>query len=245
MGNHPSHKDLSLSLASEFTEVLPGDFVRDRPSVRDKRFPILGPRPSGPNTQPHENASASGPYIYFVYSALGEIKYIGKADERTVLYRWIRPDGRTGLHQWSHGTNSAKKKATIEFIADELRSGKSPVRLYFSNARSLRASVVKRAATLGITLANLETLPGHPWAAFRKLKSLRDEHFQHRKSTSSGIGRNEHLALLNEFKHAIPRLLLQLHIHFGVRCPAAIIRFAYFPEIERAPRTDAEERGSG
>lgn len=159
MRNHPSHKDLSLSLAWEFKEVLPGDFVRDRPSVRDKRFPILGPRPSGPSTQPHENAAASGPYIYFVYSSRGHIKYIGKADERTVLYRWIRPDERTGLHQWSHGTNSAKKKATIEFIADELRSGQAPVRLYFSNASSLRASVVKRAKTLGIVATELETLP--------------------------------------------------------------------------------------
>lgn len=155
---HPQPSDLFLSLAWEFTEILPGDFVRDRPSVRDKRFPILGPRPTGPATQPRENRSAAGPYVYFVYGSEGVIKYIGKADERTVLYRWIRPDARTAAHQWSHGTNSAKKKATIEFIAEELRAGRVPVRLYFSNAAALRAAVVKRAGARGIDLEQLRAL---------------------------------------------------------------------------------------
>lgn len=93
-----------------------------------------------------------------MYDATGEIKYIGKADERTVLYRWIRPDARTGLHQWSHGTNSAKKKGTIEFISDEIRSGRTPVRLYFSNASLLRASVVKRSTVLGVASEELHAL---------------------------------------------------------------------------------------
>lgn len=159
MSRHPTPRELSLSLAWEFTEVLPGDFVRDRPSVRDKRFPIIGPRPVGPMTQPNENAGAPGPYIYFVYDASGQIRYIGKANERTVLYRWIRPDARTGLHQWSHGTNSATKKATVEFIADEIRSGRVPVRLYFSNASVLRAAVLKRAAALGLPQEELRALP--------------------------------------------------------------------------------------
>lgn len=158
MRNHPNPKDLSLSLAWEFTEVLAGDFVRDRASVRDKRFPVLGPRPLGPDTRPYENAAAPGPFIYFLYSSPGEIKYIGKADERTVLYRWIRPDARSGLHQWSHGTNSAKKRATVEFIAEELRVGRAPVRLYFSNANSLRASVINRAAMLRIAPTELNAL---------------------------------------------------------------------------------------
>ncbi len=138
--------------------MLPGDFQRDRPSVREKRFPVLGPRPSGPSTQPLENAAANGPFIYFVYGADNEIKYIGKADERTVLYRWIRPDARTGLHQWSHGTNSAKKTATVEFIAEEILAGRGPVRLYFSNAHSLRASVTKRASALGIAPTEIHAL---------------------------------------------------------------------------------------
>ena len=79
-------------------------------------------------------------------------------------------------------------------------------------------------------------LSSRPWSAFSKLKKLRDEGFQHRKSTSTGITRKEHLTLLNEYKFAIPRLLLDLHIHFGVRCPSAIIRYAYYPEIDLEPR---------
>lgn len=138
--------------------MLPGDFVRDRPAVRDKRFPVIGPRPSGPTTQPMEGAGNPGPFIYFVYSASNEIKYIGKADERTVLYRWIRPDARTGLHQWSHGTNSAKKKATVEFIADEIRSHRGPVSLHYSSASALRAAVVRRSTALAIDAKELQSL---------------------------------------------------------------------------------------
>jgi hypothetical protein len=159
LSKQPTPHELSLSLAWEFTEVLAGDFMRDRPAVRGKRFPVISPRPSGPSTQPKENAGAPGPFIYFVYNSAREIKYIGKADERTVLYRWIRPDARTGAHQWSHGTNSAKKKSTIEFIAEEIRSGRSPVRLYFSDAGALKAAVLKRSIVLGIGQEELQTLP--------------------------------------------------------------------------------------
>jgi hypothetical protein len=105
-----------------------------------------------------ENASAPGPFIYFVYSSHGEIKYIGKADERTVLYRWVRPDMRTGIHQWSHGTNSAKKRATVELIADEIRAGLGPVTLYFSNADLLRASITRRAASVGIVAQEVDSM---------------------------------------------------------------------------------------
>jgi hypothetical protein len=82
-------------------------------------------------------------------------------------------------------------------------------------------------------------LSSRSWSAFSKLKKLRDDGFQHRKSTSTGITHQEHLALLNEYKHAVPRLLLDLHIHFGERCPSAIIRYAYHPEIELESRKDA------
>lgn len=158
MSKHPTPFDLGLSLAWEFKEVLSGDLMRDRPAVREKRFPIIGPRPTGPMTQPKENPGAAGPYIYFVYDATTLIKYIGKANDLTVLHRWIRPDARTGLHQWAHGTNLVKKKATVEFIADELRNGRTPVRLYFSNASALREAVAKRSAALGIAPGELRTL---------------------------------------------------------------------------------------
>lgn len=75
-------------------------------------------------------------------------------------------------------------------------------------------------------------LSGRSWASFSKLKKLRDDGFQHRKAISTGMSRKEHVVLLNEYKLAVPRLLLDLHIHFGVRCPSAIIRYAYYPEIE-------------
>lgn len=75
-----------------------------------------------------------------------------------MLYRWIRPDKRNRAYQWSHGTNSATKKATTEYIADELRAGRKPVRLYFANAQALRSSVIKRAAATGVSAEELDTL---------------------------------------------------------------------------------------
>jgi len=80
-------------------------------------------------------------------------------------------------------------------------------------------------------------LSSRPWASFSKLKKLRDDGFQHRKAIATGITRKEHVSLLNEYKQAVPRLLLNLHIHFGVRCPSVIIRYAYHPEIEMEPPT--------
>jgi hypothetical protein len=81
-------------------------------------------------------------------------------------------------------------------------------------------------------------LSGRPWSSFSMLKKLRDDGFQHRKSTSTGITRSEHLSLLNEYKQAVPRLLFDLHVHFGERCPSSIIRCAYYPEIEVESRKD-------
>lgn len=70
------------------------------------------------------------------------------------------------------------------------------------------------------------------WSTFLELKRLRDERFQHQKSVASGISRKELLSLLNKFKHGIAGLLYELHVHFGQRCPAKIIRHAHYPEIE-------------
>lgn len=149
---------MSLSLAWEFKEVIPGDFIRNRPSVSDRRFPILGPQPKGRESVPLENAIAQGPYIYFVYSSLGEIVYIGKAYERTVLDRWARPDARNGIYQWSHGTNSKTKKSTIEFISEELLAGRGPVRLFFADIMSLRKLVFERAQELAVSIDELNML---------------------------------------------------------------------------------------
>jgi hypothetical protein len=77
------------------------------------------------------------------------------------------------------------------------------------------------------------------WNHFLELKALRDEHFQHRKSLATGITRKDLVKLLNKFKHGIGGLLYELHVHFGVRCPAKIIRHAHYPEIEIAVANDA------
>lgn len=82
-------------------------------------------------------------------------------------------------------------------------------------------------------------LSGRSWASFSKLKKLRDDGFQHRKARNTGMSRKEHLGLLNEYKLAVPRLLFDLHVHFKVRCPSAIIRYAYHPEIELESRAHA------
>ena len=82
-------------------------------------------------------------------------------------------------------------------------------------------------------------LSGRSWPSFSKLKKLRDDGFQHRKAISTGVSRKEHLGLLNEYKQAMPRLLFDLHVHLGVRCPSAIIRYAYYPEIEMESRAHA------
>lgn len=82
-------------------------------------------------------------------------------------------------------------------------------------------------------------LSGRSWASFTKLKKLRDDGFQHRKARNTGMSRKEHLGLLNEYKLAVPRLLFDLHVHFKVRCPSAIIRYAYYPEVELESRAQA------
>lgn len=74
-------------------------------------------------------------------------------------------------------------------------------------------------------------LSGREWNEFVRLKKLRDDSFQHRKSISSGLSDKELLQLLNTYKLAVPKLLFNLHIHTNQRCPSAIIRASYYPEI--------------
>jgi len=72
---------------------------------------------------------------------------------------------------------------------------------------------------------------GKNWADFKYLKELRNEGFQHRKSTSSGVTFAQFAKELNMFKNGICHILLDLHVLFSVRCTTWIIRYAYFPEI--------------
>jgi hypothetical protein len=75
-------------------------------------------------------------------------------------------------------------------------------------------------------------LLGKNWSTFLHLKKMRDENFQHMKTTSTGITNKDTLSNLNSFKHGIPRLIFDLHIHFKCRCPCSIIRMCHYPEIE-------------
>lgn len=105
---------------------------------------------------------------------------------------------------------------------------------------ALRDSLETKIKTWPIKLTGRAfALSSRPWSEFSTLKKLRDDGFQHRKSTSTGVTRKQHLAFLNNYKHAVPRLLFDLHVHFGVRCPSVIIRYSYYPEIELDPCSGA------
>jgi hypothetical protein len=151
--NHPSPKNLDMSLAWEFSEILPGTFERDRAKLAGRKFPIIGPLPDrGSDTRPKENKLASGPYIYAVYSAEAEILYVGKADEKTVLYRWIRPNGlNRNEYYWAHGTTTKdpKKLSTVEKIYNLLEAGRGPITLHFSHYQSLKENVIRKFTEQG------------------------------------------------------------------------------------------------
>lgn len=160
---HPSHKDLRLHLAWEFTDVLPGLLERNRKGFVGKTFPIVGPLPNaGRDTRAFEKNDAKPPYLYVVYDSAGVIRYVGKGVEaklKTVLQRWIRPNKLDGRHYWTHGTNLTKKVATVASIADEINKGLRPVRLYFGNYESFYPLVTTRARSLDIEQQALLTLP--------------------------------------------------------------------------------------
>ena len=148
---HPTHEELSFSLAWEFSSVLTGYFERDRKAVAGRKYPIIGPLPTnGGNTLPINNKIALSPFLYAIYSRDGVIKYIGKATDQTVLYRWIRPDKLGSNHYWSHGTTSAKGISTIEKIADEINKGNSPVRLFFASFSTLMPLIKSRCEAKSI-----------------------------------------------------------------------------------------------
>ena len=156
---HPTHQELVFKLAWEFAAVLPGSFERDRNAVADRKYPIIGPLPDNArNTLPIENKLARGPYLYSVYTQDGEIKYIGKATDETVLMRWIRPDKSRNKYYWTHGTTSAKAVSTVEKIADEISNSNGPVRLYFANYSKLFTLVQQHCQDCSTDPSEIETM---------------------------------------------------------------------------------------
>jgi hypothetical protein len=162
MTPHPPAIVVGLHLAWEYSEILPGDFERDREGFQGRKFPIVGPLPSqGRQTRPLEAPSLDGPYLYAMYDAKNVIRYIGVVTEKdcnNFLERWIRPDKHTGKHYWTHGTNK-KGKSTVEWIADGLRAGLGPIRLYFSNYRHLLPAVAAHAESKGVDISSYKALP--------------------------------------------------------------------------------------
>ena len=157
---HPTHQELVFKLAWEFTTVLPGSFERDRKAVKGRKFPIIAPLPNNArNTLPIENSQDSGPYLFSVYTQDGEIKYIGKATDETVLMRWIRPDKSRNKYYWTHGTTSAKAVSTVEKIADEISNSNGPVRLYFANYSKLFTLVQQHCQDCSADPSEIETMP--------------------------------------------------------------------------------------
>jgi hypothetical protein len=75
------------------------------------------------------------------------------------------------------------------------------------------------------------------WMNFKMLKESRDNKFQHRKSTASGITYSDMEKFINLFRSGVCRVLLELHLLFNERCPTKIIRYSYYPNIKYSPQT--------
>lgn len=137
--------NLGFKLAWTFTEVLPGEFERDRREVAGRRFPIIGPCPTrGRDTPPLEGGELRGPYLYVVLDRSQSTKYVGVATEANLsspIKRWIRPD-KTGVTEyWAHGTNKKKGVATIAWLKEGLLAGSGPYNFYFSNFAHLHSAI--------------------------------------------------------------------------------------------------------
>ncbi len=138
--------DIPTSLAWSFTHLLPGTFKRNKKQFALLDYPILAPLPTATSkTQPLEQSSGTGPFIYFVVDSTSKLCYIGKSQEENVLKRWIRPgNGGPTTHYWTH---SIKGGGTVFNIAEGLRLGKGPFNLHVT---TLGALLSKFGAQLGI-----------------------------------------------------------------------------------------------
>jgi hypothetical protein len=128
--------DVVTHLAWTFESVLPGSFRRNKQAFAGIDFPILAPLPSGNTaTEPVEGANEVGPFVYFVSDRLGEVHYVGKSKEKTVIRRWVRPGtGGPATHYWSHTNKSA---GCVRRMAEGIRSGQGPFTLRFVSVAAL------------------------------------------------------------------------------------------------------------
>jgi hypothetical protein len=72
------------------------------------------------------------------------------------------------------------------------------------------------------------------WTDFQELRKIRDDVSIHPKASGMGTSYAELSKNLNLLKTGIGGLLIQLHLLFGERIPAVIIRLFFAPEVEVA-----------
>jgi hypothetical protein len=71
------------------------------------------------------------------------------------------------------------------------------------------------------------------WEHFKRLRAIRDGNQAHVKVPVLGANHRQLGELLNHFRSGIAGMLLELHILFDDRAtPAAVIRYAYLPDVE-------------
>jgi hypothetical protein len=147
--------DLSTHVAWRFESVLPGSFRRDKEDYADIDFPILAPLPPrNAATEPLEGAKTVGPFIYFVVDRDGEVKYVGKSKENTVIKRWVRPGlGGPATHYWTHTNKTA---GCVRRIANGIQSGRGPFHLRFIGTSTLPSPYMERFSSLHPNLELLE-----------------------------------------------------------------------------------------
>jgi hypothetical protein len=84
-------------------------------------------------------------------------------------------------------------------------------------------------------------LGGKNWPHFKQLKQVRDTEHTHTKSPALQISYRDLCKLLNLFRSGIAGLLLDLHVLFGDKTPAKVIKYAYHPDIKLV--AELEETG--
>lgn len=139
--------DLQTHLGWRFESVLPGTFRRNKKVFAHIDFPILAPLPHKRSaTETIEGASLTGPFIYFVLDRAGEVCYVGKSKEKSVVKRWVRLGiGGPATHYWTHTNVTA---GCVRRIALGITEGRGPYQLRFVPVSAFPYSYVVRFASM-------------------------------------------------------------------------------------------------
>lgn len=79
-----------------------------------------------------------------------------------------------------------------------------------------------------------------PWRSFLEMKRIRNKQEIHNKEDTSGFTYEQIHEHFNLYARAIPKTLFELHKISRQRCPASIIRAAYYPCITMQCKPDPE-----